>query len=281
VKDGRTIYANAANWVGYCASSNAGVSCTSNSNCTAGQKCLDDLYSGYKYCGNPTNIACSSNNECSGVTPYCLLAESFYTNIYLNSYNENANKNTLEIYDQMMKYWSFNANLPLDKKEQLIRDTRRLEDLNTIKDLLDAYKVKFGKYPTLDAGTFVAGSSLSIWPSWQAVLGNLLGTKLPTDPINKIKFTPAESESSTYTNVCPDKICTSGEATKIGKACLNTAACGKTAAGSVGVCEQLYCSNNPTQQCVLGEQPKCSPCPAPYDPNTCWSESLKRFYFSL
>jgi len=214
VRDGRTIYTNAANWTGHC--SDNGSLCSESNNCSTGASCN--------------------------------LTKSFYTNIYLISYNNGAGKNTQDIYTQMMNNWRFNYNLDLAKKEELVRDTRRLEDLNTIRDLLDAYKAKFGTYPVLDSGTYIKGYSTSIWPSWQAALGSALGAKLPTDPVNKLKFIDAGACGTPAVNVCADN-------------------------------SNLCCATD--QQCVNGEQPKCAPCPAPYDPNTCWSETLKKFYFAL
>ena len=93
-------------------------------------------------------------------------------------------------------------------KAKLTRDTRRLGDIQDINWLLaDYYNQKrcsndkatvcynnaqcsgggtcANFYPDLSAGTYIAGRSFSVWPSWQATLGNILGSALPVDPLNR------------------------------------------------------------------------------------------------
>jgi hypothetical protein len=285
VQDGRTIYANAANLMGNCGTEDKIKTCPipgqTGGVCGAGNVCDNSLY-----CASITSTSCSQNSECKniklgGLETTCIIRSSFYTNIYLISWNENANTNTQNIYNQMMANWRFNANLPSATKDKLVRDTKRLEDLNTIKDLLDAYKAKTGKYPTLDAGTFIKGQTLSIWPSWQAVLGNALGVNLPIDPLNKLGMMDATSCVTSNTNKCSDnqticcpanKICIAGLSTKLNSACSSANECnsnGKTD----GKCEFKW-------QCSTGGQPKCStPCPQSFDPVTCWNETTKTFAF--
>jgi hypothetical protein len=50
---------------------------------------------------------------------------------------------------------------------------------------LDAYRARVGLYPLFEAGSYLPNTSYSTWPSWQGTLGNVLGTALPVDPINK------------------------------------------------------------------------------------------------
>ncbi|MFH1667937.1 MAG: hypothetical protein ABH884_02870, partial [Candidatus Komeilibacteria bacterium] len=170
-----------------------------------------------------------------------------YSDIYLISYNEGADSDTTNIYNQMVKYMKFNAGLVTEgglvdlgicgdnvdnickidsdcsgeictsNKAKLTRDTKRLSDIQDANWLLDNYHNNkrcsndqslvcldndddgfddsgtcYGSatcdnyYPNLSAGTYVTGVSLSVWPSWQATLGNILGSALPVDPINKL-----------------------------------------------------------------------------------------------
>ncbi|MDO8668894.1 MAG: LamG-like jellyroll fold domain-containing protein [Candidatus Buchananbacteria bacterium] len=92
-------------------------------------------------------------------------------------------------------------------KTKLARDTKRLGDIQDINWLLDDYhnqkrcsNDKFitcvnsaecygggtcgNFYPDLPSGTYISGRSFSVWPSWQATLGNVLGSALPVDPLN-------------------------------------------------------------------------------------------------
>ena len=115
----------------------------------------------------------------------------FYTNIYVMAYNQAAASTTGNIFNQILANWVFNKNIiaqdPINAdqtKDKLRRDTVRLADLNKIKTLLDNFYAAKSKYPTLEAGTFVKDHTISVWPSWQANLGNQLGAALPTDPLN-------------------------------------------------------------------------------------------------
>jgi cysteine-rich repeat protein len=70
-------------------------------------------------------------------------------------------------------------------KLKLARDVKRLGDFNDIAALLEAYRTNTGAYPTLLAGSFLKGFTVSPWSSWQAALGNAVGAGLPVDPLNK------------------------------------------------------------------------------------------------
>ena len=112
---------------------------------------------------------------------------NFYTNIYLLSFNQNVEQATQDIFGQFLAHWKFNTNVPAQQKEKIRNDTKRLADLADIKLLLANYKATHnGGYPTLSAGSYVAGKSISVWPSWQATLGKNLGVALPLDPVNKL-----------------------------------------------------------------------------------------------
>jgi len=256
VQDDRTIYVNAANLTGYCGKINKEKKCRSNSDCSAGESC----YLGN--CATGTQTVCSQNEDCPSSTPDCLLSASFYTNIYLISYNEGANQATQNIYKQMMNNWRFNANLEiLETKGQLTRDTKRLQDLNIIATLLEEYRRIHGKYPTLEAGTYEKGETLSIWPSWQAVLGNALGTTLPYDPLNKLGTT-----SPIPITACPSPIPSNYHQCPNDKGCC----------GPIVIDGQTY-----SGQCFESSPGvyECSACPLGFDPITCWSEKEKRFAY--
>ncbi len=147
-----------------------------------------------------------------------LATNNFYTNIYLISYNQEAEEVTRDIFGQLIFYWRFNTNIAkgetsagqqavcsrdnsiicisdpdcLDKgycnsyKSQLTRDTIRLARMNDVDLLLADYNQANGYYPQLAAGTYLPRTSLSIWPSWQETLGQALGSVLPVDPINAL-----------------------------------------------------------------------------------------------
>ena len=69
--------------------------------------------------------------------------------------------------------------------QQLQRDLVRLGDLQSLRSSVDAYAIQTGNPPTLPAGTFLSGLAVSTWDSWDATLGQTLGTPVPKDPVNQ------------------------------------------------------------------------------------------------
>jgi hypothetical protein len=74
----------------------------------------------------------------------------------------------------------------LSQKAETIRDTRRLSDLAEISIALENYKATHGYYPKLESGSYLPHQTLSTWPSWQDNLAQELGVVLPVDPVNKL-----------------------------------------------------------------------------------------------
>ena len=74
------------------------------------------------------------------------------------------------------------------EKAKIIRDTKRLADLTEIEIALEKYKEAHGgRSPELLSGTYIPGVTVSTWPSWQQTFAPMLGlASLPTDPINKL-----------------------------------------------------------------------------------------------
>ncbi|MDD4900775.1 MAG: hypothetical protein PHS62_01520 [Patescibacteria group bacterium] len=128
-------------------------------------------------------------------------SDKFYTNIYIISYNQEAENATIDIFGQMLAYWKFNANITdADKKAKITRDTRRLADLSDIKLALSGYYEAHSGYPALLAGSYLAGKSISTWPSWRLTLGSAMAITLPVDPVNKLGACPAGYDAVTCWN---------------------------------------------------------------------------------
>ncbi|GEM_PF-1514570 len=145
--------------------------------------------------GSPQNLTVDGYDAVrDGRTVYVNAANlddngNFFTNIYIISYNQQAENQTMDIFGQMLSHWKFNAGLNTAQisKQALINDTRRLADLAYMNELLERYKLKHGgSYPDLKSGSYVAGASTSKWPSWQGELGKALGATLPLDPLNSL-----------------------------------------------------------------------------------------------
>ena len=114
-----------------------------------------------------------------------------------------------------------NADWCHDRGLALRRDTKRLGGLIDLRDLLEVYGQLHKAcdnngniscdndgqcpgngncmpyYPRLNAGTFVAGISTSVWPSWQETLGQSLNMSLGIDPINLFNGCPEGADPDT------------------------------------------------------------------------------------
>jgi len=141
---------------------------------------------GYEAVRDGTTVYVAATNLVENPPP-----ATIYGNIYLLSYNADADANTRNIYNQMLAYWTFNTNMDQTNKPLIVRDLKRIADLSTIASYLDSYKQNKGttseSYPSLVSGSYLRGISTSKWPSWQSTLGNALGKTLPVDPINQFE----------------------------------------------------------------------------------------------
>lgn len=74
-------------------------------------------------------------------------------------------------------------------KAQVIRDVRRLGQLTDVDYLLDLYNSQNNKYPTLNSGTYIPQMTISTWPSWQEEFSKEI--KLASnviDPVNTLGY---------------------------------------------------------------------------------------------
>ena len=147
-----------------------------------------------------------------------LAGPTLHTNIYIISYNQQAEKPTEDIFGQILANWRFNSNLEIlpgncsdnssisclndsecltlgyctSFKAKVTRDTLRLARLNDIKSAINKYQqsYKHKHFPILSAGTYLTNRTISVWPSWQETLGEILGSSLPVDPLNQLSNCP-------------------------------------------------------------------------------------------
>ena len=71
-------------------------------------------------------------------------------------------------------------------KQKVVRDTERYADLRDIQ-----IAIQGATTPSLSAGSYVQGTSFSVWPSWQETLADALDIRqLPVDPINRLQGCP-------------------------------------------------------------------------------------------
>jgi len=139
--------------------------------------------------------------------------------MFVFDYNSNqASTTTKTIFARLLDNIVFNYDLSPLERNQIQRDTQRLQDLTTISRALERTKGSTGNYPALSAGTYIAGLSTSRWPSWQSTLGSALGTALPVDPDNTFARTCNNDATLMCTN---DEQCGGGT----GDICKSTTVC--------------------------------------------------------
>ena len=189
VRDGRTVYVNATNvdgkniytnvylisynqsptdktvdilgqiishWkfnsnVGVLESTNPLPSCAiSNKNCVTDSECGDD-----QVCSTSGNASSSCILK---TTKNCLIDSDCPSNFFCNSL-----------------------------KSKIIRDAKRIGQLEELKESLFQYKELNKTFPILKAGTYLSNHSISVWPSWsQNFLANLKVSANFLDPINRL-----------------------------------------------------------------------------------------------
>ncbi|MEA1962965.1 MAG: putative metal-binding motif-containing protein [Patescibacteria group bacterium] len=176
----------------------------------------DQWYKNQDFSGSPQSIIV---NGCAGVrdghTVYVNVGNvapggTLYTNIYLITYNQDAESATSDIFGNILNHWQFNTNISdighcrgknsiicdLDEdcpigdfcdsfKSLVVRDVKRLEDLAQIRNVLENYH-KQGHYPILEAGTYLPNKTISAWTSWQEAFSDEIDYNLPLDPVNKM-----------------------------------------------------------------------------------------------
>jgi hypothetical protein len=151
--------------------------------------------------------------------------DTLFTNIYLISYNQSAEKETVDIFGQILSHWKFNSNITGSghcrksaatdcvkddecslgdfcdsPKARIIRDVNRLSGLSDVKAKLASYNKAHTFYPKLSSGSYLPGRTISVWPSWSGQLGKDLGGKLPVDPVNVIGTCPGYDSKTCWNN---------------------------------------------------------------------------------
>lgn len=161
--------------VGTC-STDPGIACTAASaaaNCGAGATCNVapqpiacssdvDCYRCAAPSGEPTAELCQVNADCA---PGACLAES---GVYCNA-----------------------------DKDKLARNVKRAADIHDIRTVLQSSYTANKTFPLLQSGSYQVGKTFDVWPSWQATLGNELGTSLPVDPLHQFIGCPAGYNATT------------------------------------------------------------------------------------
>jgi hypothetical protein len=113
-----------------------------------------------------------------------------YPDMFIISYSDNATGETVSIYNQLIKNIHFTTNSAYEELSQIRNDAKRVQDLHRTSLSIADYKKIHGEYPSLSAGSYIEGFSVSTWPSWLETLGATLKITTPIDPVNKINQCP-------------------------------------------------------------------------------------------
>ncbi|MFP4514964.1 MAG: vWA domain-containing protein [Parcubacteria group bacterium] len=86
-------------------------------------------------------------------------------------------------------------------KSRVIRDVRRLGQLTDASYLLDLYNSQNNKYPTLNSGTYIPQMTISTWPSWQNELSKEIQlSSNMVDPVNTFGYCDGDFAPETCWN---------------------------------------------------------------------------------
>lgn len=195
----------------------------------------EEWYRSKGFSGNPTALTVDGYQAIrDGRTVYISAVNTdgsdqenrdLYSNIYILSYNDDAESVTRQIYDELVSSMMFNTNFAEDVssscedasgnlasdskglpvacsadvecasygqgmvcanfKGKLQRDLIRLGHFQSMTQAFEKTKRESGSYPALGEGSYLPNMSVSLWPSWDGALSEATGAKLPDDPINR------------------------------------------------------------------------------------------------
>ncbi|HBA36570.1 TPA: hypothetical protein DCZ15_01695 [Candidatus Falkowbacteria bacterium] len=191
IRDGRTVYVNAANIDPNTKTIYTNIYLISYNQDPAPNTVdiLGQIVSHWKFNSNleegsgakPTcsisSVSCTGDTDC-GAEQICGTAAA---GIASSSCLLKTSKNCLVDSDCPTNFFCDSV------KAKITRDVKRLGQLEDLKELLFNFKNVNNHYPLLTAGTYLPGNSVSVWPSWsQALLSDLNAKQNFIDPINRL-----------------------------------------------------------------------------------------------
>jgi len=195
IRDGRTVYVNAANVDTASRGIYTNIYLISYNQDSAAKTVdiLGQIVSHWKFNNNITDgatlvpdcsisgTACNSDTECPA-DQYCATAVA---GIASSSCLLKTPKNCLVDTDCPSALFCNSI------KSKITRDVKRLGQLEEMKEALFNFKQRSNYYPRLSSGTYLANNSLSVWPSWtQSLLSDIAVSQNLADPINRLGACP-------------------------------------------------------------------------------------------
>lgn len=199
IRDGRTVYVNAANLSGQDIFTNIYLISYNQNPVAATVDILGQIVAHWKFNSNLDNsetvyhcsissLSCASDADCltgqscaASSTPAagsCVLKEA---------------KTCLVDTDCPTNFFCDSV------KAKISRDIKRVGKIEELKEALFKYKNLNGSFPLLSSGTYLAGNSLSVWPSWsQVLLTGLAVNQNFFDPINRLGACPGYDQKTCW-----------------------------------------------------------------------------------
>lgn len=131
---------------------------------------LSDNIANVGVCTSDPSVSCSSKFDCPGISNCDASGDKLRRdNQRLGDLLNIQNK--LIVYSNNYKFCNHNGNISCTQDSQCPSGGECVP-----------------YYPLLNAGTYVAGMSVSPWPSWQQEFSSVLGGVLPVDPLNRFNI---------------------------------------------------------------------------------------------
>ena len=213
VRDGRTVYVNAANidTAGRSIYTNIYLISYNQDSTSKTVDILGQIVAHWKF-NNNLDENSSSAPTCAIAAQACNLAADCAANQYCATSSAGIASSSCQLVTPV--------NCLVDSdcpgnffcnsiKSKITRDIKRLGRLEELKAALFNFRQRNNYYPRLSAGTYLANNSLSVWPSWaQSLLSDVAVSQNISDPINRLGPCPGY-EAETCWNAALNKFVSS------------------------------------------------------------------------
>ncbi len=192
VRDGRTVYVNAANVEGKAIHTNIYLISYNQDSSSKTVDILGQIVKNWKFNNNLqeksnpgpacsiSSLTCLSDSDCAS-DQVCATST-----VAANSCQLKTVRNCLVDSDCPQNFFCDSV------KAKIIRDIKRIGQTEEIKESLYQYKLTNGSFPKLSAGSYLANHSISVWPSWKDSFLSAVGMSASLiDPINRLGSCPS------------------------------------------------------------------------------------------
>ncbi len=196
IRDGRTVYVNAANVKGKEIFTNIYLISYNQNPSAKTVDILGQIIKNWKFntdlneSVNPapscvlSAFVCGKDSDCSS-GQVCLSVDSSHDSSPTNKTCQLKEKrNCLTDTDCPENFFCNSV------KAKIIRDIKRIGQATEINEALATYKSDNGYYPKLESGTYIPGQTISVWPSWNDVFLPALSLRRIVDPVNHLGDCP-------------------------------------------------------------------------------------------